>query len=31
MVMLVGGAIWGTLVITVLFFILKPGVAKSVA
>ena len=28
-VMLVGGAIWGTLVITVLFFILKPGVAKS--
>jgi hypothetical protein len=28
-VMLVGGVIWGTLVVTVLFFILKPGVARS--
>jgi hypothetical protein len=27
--MLVVGAIWGTLVISVLFFILKPGVTKS--
>jgi hypothetical protein len=27
--MLIAGAVWGALVLTVLFFVLKPGVAKS--